>query len=83
MLEKDIMPVSYTHLDVYKRQSLDTMVGTRSADVVFYDPDVDIAVLYSPDLGLDALPWAQTPLETGDDAIDVYKRQGLTHGYHF
>lgn len=49
--------------------SLDTMVGTRSADVVFYDPDVDIAVLYSPDLGLDALPWAQTPLETGDDAI--------------
>ncbi|MFP7365083.1 MarP family serine protease [Corynebacterium callunae] len=49
--------------------SLDTMVGTRSAEVVFYDPDVDIAVLYSPDLGIDALPWAATPLETGDEAI--------------
>lgn len=49
--------------------SLDTMIGTRSAEVVFYDPNLDIAVLYSPDLGLDPLPWASTPLDTGDEAI--------------
>ena len=49
--------------------NLDTMIGTRSADVVFYDPDVDIAVLYSPGLGLDPLPWAGAPLDTGDEAI--------------
>lgn len=49
--------------------SLDTMIGVHQAEVVFYDPDVDIAVLYSPGLGLDPLPWAETPLNTGDDAI--------------
>ncbi|WP_080793112.1 MarP family serine protease [Corynebacterium pacaense] len=49
--------------------SLDTVVGTRSADVVFYDPDVDIAVLHSPGLGIDPLAWSEVPLETGDDAI--------------
>ncbi|ALC04782.1 trypsin-like serine protease [Corynebacterium deserti GIMN1.010] len=49
--------------------NLDTMIGTRSAEVVFYDPDVDIAVLYSPGLGLDPLQWADTALETGDEAI--------------
>lgn len=48
---------------------LDTMIGVREAEVVFYDPDVDIAVLYSPDLGLDPLIWADVPLETGADAI--------------
>lgn len=49
--------------------ALDTMVGTRSAEVVFYDPDVDVAVLHSPGLGLAPLAWAQTPLDTGDEAI--------------
>ncbi len=49
--------------------SLDTMVGTRSAEVVFYDPDVDIAVLYSPDLGLEPLDWADAPLATDDEAV--------------
>lgn len=49
--------------------NLDTMIGVREAEVVFYDPDVDIAVLYSPGLGIDPLPWAETPLDTGEDAI--------------
>lgn len=43
--------------------NLDTMIGVREAEVVFYDPDVDIAVLYSPGLGIDPLPWAETPLD--------------------
>ncbi|GAB3597719.1 Serine protease [Corynebacterium faecale] len=49
--------------------NLDTTVGVHGAEVVFYDPDVDIAVLYSPGLGLSPLTMAETPLETGEEAI--------------
>lgn len=49
--------------------NLDTVVGIRAAEVVFYDPDADIAVLHSPDLGLDALPLSDDPLNSGADAI--------------
>lgn len=49
--------------------NLDTTVGVHGAEVVFYDPDVDIAVLYSPGLGLGPLTMAETPLETGEEAI--------------
>ncbi len=48
---------------------LDTSIGTATANIVYYNPQVDIAVLYSPGLGLPALPWAQNPAQTGDEAI--------------
>ena len=48
---------------------LDTVLGLKEADVVYYNSDVDIAVLHSPGLGLDPLPWAEEAAATGDDAI--------------
>ena len=48
---------------------LDTVLGLKEADVVYYNSDVDIAVLHSPDLGIDPLPWAENDAVTGDDAI--------------
>ena len=48
---------------------LDTVLGLKEADVVYYNSDVDIAVLHSPGLGLDPLPWAEQTAATGDDAI--------------
>lgn len=48
---------------------LDTVLGVRDAEVVHYDPGVDLAVLHSPGLGLPALPWAETPASSGDDAV--------------
>lgn len=48
---------------------LDTVLGLKEADVVYYNSDVDIAVLHSPGLGLDPLPWAEQAAGTGDDAI--------------
>ena len=52
-----------------ERVSLDTVVGVKPADVVFYDPDTDIAVLRAEGLGLPALPWSDTVLASGDDAV--------------
>lgn len=48
---------------------LDTVLGLKEADVVYYNSDVDIAVLHSPGLGLEPLPWAEQAAATGDDAI--------------
>lgn len=48
---------------------LDTVLGLKEADVVYYNSDVDIAVLHSPGLGLEPLPWAEQAAVTGDDAI--------------
>lgn len=48
---------------------LDTVFGLKEADVVYYNSDVDIAVLHSQGLGLDPLPWAEQAAATGDDAI--------------
>ena len=48
---------------------LDTVKGVQQATVVYYNPDVDIAVLYAPDLGLPALPWAEQPARTGDPSV--------------
>ncbi|MEY8210246.1 MarP family serine protease [Corynebacterium sp. MNWGS58] len=47
----------------------DTVVGVREAEVVYYNPDIDIAVLHVPNLGLPALPWAEQPAVSGDDAV--------------
>ena len=49
--------------------SLDTVVGVKPADVVFYDPEVDIAVLHATSLGLPELRWAERELRHGSDAV--------------
>ena len=49
--------------------ALNTVVGVKRADVVFYDPDVDIAVLRAERLGIDPLAWHEDTLVNGDDAI--------------
>jgi S1-C subfamily serine protease len=43
----------------------------RSARVVFYDPERDLAVLYVPGLNAPVMNWAATPAETGDDAVVI------------
>lgn len=48
---------------------LDTTLGIIDAEVVYYNPDLDIAVLYSEPLGLPALQWATSLAESGDAAI--------------
>ncbi|SDM06206.1 Colicin V production protein [Corynebacterium mycetoides] len=56
---------------------LDTVLGVKSAEVVYYNPDVDIAVLRAPGLGLDPLPFADAGLGAGDDAVVMgYPRSG-------
>ena len=62
--------------------NLDTTVGVHGAEVVFYDPDVDIAVLYSPGLGLGPLTMAETPLETGEEAIMITGANIYASGQH-
>ncbi|WP_165241334.1 MarP family serine protease [Corynebacterium lizhenjunii] len=49
--------------------SLDTVVGVKEAEVVYYNPDVDIAVLHSEGLGLSPLLWAPEPAQRGQDAV--------------
>ena len=51
------------------RVSLDTVVGVKDAEVVFYDPDVDIAVLRADNLGIAPLRWSERELGVGDDAV--------------
>ncbi|GAA4798491.1 MarP family serine protease [Corynebacterium canis] len=48
---------------------LDTVIGVRIAEVVYFDPAEDIAVLHSQDLGLEPLQWADGPAVTGQDSI--------------
>ncbi len=49
--------------------NLDTATGIQQAEVVHYNPEVDIAVLHSENLQLPPLDWAPEPGVTGDDAI--------------
>lgn len=57
--------------------NLDTVLGVKPAEVVYYRPDVDIAVLYSERLGLDPIPLAQEGLARGDNAVVMgYPRSG-------
>lgn len=44
-------------------------VGDFQADVVFYDPQLDIAVLRSEELTMAPLQWASATAVTGEDAI--------------
>ncbi|NWO17674.1 MAG: MarP family serine protease [Corynebacterium sp.] len=48
---------------------VDTVVGIKEARVVYYNPEVDIAVLRAENLGLEPLAWADGPAYTGDDAV--------------
>lgn len=48
---------------------LDTTLGVRDSQVVFYDPELDIAVLHSPGLGIEPLRWAEGTAKTGQDAM--------------
>lgn len=49
--------------------ALDTVTGLFDAEVVYYNAELDIAVLKANGLGLPTLNWADSPAETGDDAI--------------
>lgn len=49
--------------------TLDTTVGLKKASVVLYDPNEDIAVLYSPNLGIEPLEWSTQTARTGEDTI--------------
>jgi S1-C subfamily serine protease len=54
---------------VTQSQTVTTSAGQRfPATVVFYDPQVDVAVLYVPGLGLPSLRFAG-PASPGDDAV--------------
>lgn len=48
---------------------LDTVLGVKEAQVVLYNPDVDVAVLYARGLDLEPLQWAVAEAAPGDDAI--------------
>lgn len=48
---------------------LDTLFGVKDADVVYFNPEVDVAVLHSPGLDITPLRWADQPASSGDDAI--------------
>ncbi|AGF71347.1 MarP family serine protease [Corynebacterium halotolerans] len=52
-----------------ERVRLDTVLGVKDATVVYYNPDIDIAVLHSPGLELPVLPWATEAGDSGDDAL--------------
>lgn len=48
---------------------LDTVLGLKRATVVLYDPEVDVAVLHVPDLGLEPLGTAPGTARSGDSAM--------------
>lgn len=51
--------------------TVETVGASDEGQVVYYDPDRDLAVLYVPRLFAPALPWAEERAESGDDAIVV------------
>lgn len=48
---------------------LDTVLGVKRATVVLYNPEVDLAVLHVPNLGLEPLTRSEKPLRSGDGTI--------------
>lgn len=48
---------------------LDTVAGVYDSEVVYYNPDLDIAVLKSDGIDLPALTWAPQAAQSGADAI--------------
>jgi S1-C subfamily serine protease len=54
--------------------------GDLDAHVVFYNPDVDVAILAVPDLTASPLPWNTTAAKQGQDAIVLgYPLDGPYH----
>lgn len=52
-----------------ERVSLDTVAGVFDATVVYYNPELDIAVLDAPGIELPPLHWAEQKAASGADAI--------------
>ena len=48
---------------------VDTVLGVKDADVVLYNPEVDLAVLHVPSLGIEPLTPAKHPARSGDGAV--------------
>jgi S1-C subfamily serine protease len=51
--------------------TVETVGDSGSGQVVYYDADRDLAVLYVPDFNGAALPWASSDASSGDGAIVV------------
>ncbi len=51
--------------------TVETVGESRPGQVVYYDPDRDLAVIYAPGLGSPPLPWAPQIAASGTDAIVV------------
>lgn len=52
-----------------ERVVVETRRGTLGAEVVYFDPNTDIAILEVPRLLADSIQLAQQPVNTGEDAI--------------
>ena len=48
---------------------VDTVLGVKEADVVLYNPEVDLAVLHVPSLGIAPLDSAKHQARSGDGAV--------------
>lgn len=69
VLEPDYVVTNAHVVAGSEKVRLDTTVGTTAAHVVYYNPQLDIAVLHSPGLGLPALQWAEHQADSGEDTI--------------
>ena len=69
IMARPMGPVSYTHLDVYKRQDLDELCSTLSS------LENAVAVLGS------VFPLERGKTKLGKQAQDVYKRQTPNHAF--
>jgi S1-C subfamily serine protease len=56
--------------------SFDGRIDRHNAEVVYFNPDLDVALVYAPNLGLTPLTLADSPPSRGDDAAAL----GFTGG---
>ena len=81
-----IRAVSYTHLDVYKRQSWDSLQLLRDFDKVFalldgkQEPDFGLARLFETSFNMLRTSKRMSTDSVSYTHLDVYKRQSLTGG---
>lgn len=50
---------------------LEGVSGTYDSQVVYFDPDEDVAILRTWDLPFPELPWVDEPLQVGDNAVVI------------
>ncbi len=56
---------------------LETVLGMKEAEVVYFNPMTDVAVLHSWDLELPSLPWASESSQSSEDAVVLgYPKSG-------